>query len=149
MVTIEPSRVSLGKMSSALMKVLTVVISVTGCAAFASPALECEVTYAGHTQTVVAHPVADPYPVPAVDIAGRFRFKPIVVGDDRRIRRVLIYVYLETDAQPVLIQQAKYLPPFPGADASGSMALTGQQYLYAGALERELIYQCQLKGSAP
>jgi len=116
---------------------------------YAQTFMACEVTYAGQTQTVVAYPVADPYPVPAVDIAGRFRFKPIVVGDARRIRRVLIYVYLETEAQPVLIQQAKYLPPFPGADASGSMALTGQQYLYAGALERELIYQCHLKGMTP
>lgn len=149
MVTIGPSPASLEKTPSALMKIFTWVISVTSCAVLASPALQCEVTYAGHTQTVVAHPVADPYPVPAVDIAGRFRFKPIVVGDDARLRRVLVYVYLETDAQPVLIQQAKYLPPFPAADASGNIAITGQQYLYAGALERELIYQCHLKGVAP
>jgi len=134
-----------------LCRFLSTVLAGWGAATMgqAQTLMACEVTYAGHTQTVVAHPVADPYPVPAVDIAGRFRFKPIVVGDDRRIRRVLIYVYLETDAQPVLIQQAKYLPPFPAADASGNIAITGQQYLYAGALERELIYQCHLKGVAP
>lgn len=149
MVTLEPLPAPQRKIPSALMPILACVISGSGCAAIASPVLECEVTYAGHTQTVMTHPVADPYLVPAMDIAGRFRFKPIVVGDDGRIRRVLVYVYLETDAQPVLIQQAKYLPPFPGADASGNIALTGQQHLYAGALERELIYQCHLKGVVP
>jgi hypothetical protein len=149
MVPIEQSRAPLVMMRLALPRIVACLVAGSCCTAIASPSLECEVTYAGHTQTVVTRPVADPYPVPAVDIAGRFRFKPLVVGDDMRIRRVLVYVYLETEAQPVLIQQAKYLPPFPGADASGRVELTGQQYLYAGALERELIYQCHLKGVVP
>lgn len=120
----------------------------------AAPSLVCEVGYGGDTQQVVAHPVTDPYPVPSVDIAGRFRFKPVLVvseGDGVRhgVRRVLVYVYRQAGEQAVLIQQAKYLPPFASPDASGVRLLTGRQYLYAGELERELFYQCSLQGVGP
>jgi hypothetical protein len=117
--------------------------------ASAAPAaqLQCQVTYAGTTHTVLADPVQDPYPVPSVDIGGRFRFKPIVVGTAQRVDRVLIYAYLVDGSQALLIHQAKYLSPFP---SSGSpRPLTGQQYLYAGPLERELIYSCTLLGGTP
>jgi len=113
----------------------------------ATPAaqLQCQVTYAGSTRTVLADPVLDPYPVPSVDIGGRFRFKPIVVGTPQRVDRVLIYAYLVDGAQALPIHQAKFLPPF----APTGQPLTGQQHLYAGPLERELIYSCSLIGGAP
>jgi len=107
--------------------------------------LQCLVTYAGTTHTVVAEPVQDPYPVPSVDIGGRFRFKPIVVGTSQGVDRVLIYAYLVDGAQALPIHQAKFLPPFP----SGPQPLTGQQSLYAGPLERELMYSCRLQGGTP
>ena len=119
------------------------------CAGLASanPAaqLQCRVTYAGTTHTVLAEPVQDPYPVPSVDIGGRFRFKPIVVGTAQRVDRVLIYAYLVDGSQALLIHQAKLLPPF----AVSAQPLTGQQYLYAGPLERELMYSCTLMGGTP
>ena len=120
--------------------------------ASAAPAvqLQCQVTYAGTTHTVVADPVHDPYPVPSVDIGGRFRFKPIVVGTAQRLDRVLVYAYLMDGAQSLLIHQAKYLPPFAlSTPASSPSPLTGQQHLYAGPLERELIYSCSLHGGTP
>jgi len=107
------------------------------CACSAAAAsLQCQVTYAGSTHTVVADPVADPYPVPSVDIGGRFRFKPVVVGTAAQTERVLIYAYAMASDQARLIHQAKYLPPFHTGP------LTGQHYLYAGPLERELSYAC-------
>lgn len=109
-------------------------------AAQASPRLQCQVTYAGETVTVQAQPVQDPYPVAAVDIRGRFRFKPVVVGTAERVERVLIYVYAESRPHPVLVQQARYLPPFVRTDPA--RPLTGLQRVYAGPLERELIYSC-------
>ena len=119
------------------------------CAGLASanPAaqLQCWVTYAGTTHTVLAEPVQDPYPVPSVDIGGRFRFKPIVVGTAKRVERVLIYTYWVDGAQDLLIHQAKFLPPF----AVSAQPLTGQQRLYAGPLERELMYSCTLHGGTP
>ena len=116
-------------------------------AACAAPAtqLHCQVSYAGSTHTVLADPVQDPYPVPSVDIGGRFRFKPIVVGTAQRVDRVLIYAYLVDGAQALPIHQAKFLPPFSASPQS----LTGQQHLYAGPLERELMYSCTLQGATP
>lgn len=115
--------------------------------ALAAPLLRCSVTYAGATQFVEALPVRDPYPVPSVDIGGRFRFKAVMVGSDARIDRVVLYAYLDAGAQPVLVQQAKYLPPFPASAAP--YLLTGEQRVYAGPVERELIYSCTLQGVQP
>ena len=118
-----------------------------GLAAEAAPQLQCQVTYAGVTRTVLGDPVADPYPVVSTDIAGRFRFKPVVVGTAQQVERVLIHVAVQTPQQPVPIHQAKYLGPF--AAGATPLPLTGEQRLYAGPLERELIYSCALHGVAP
>lgn len=125
---------------------LTLLLGLGG-AALAQPQLTCQVTYAGATQTVVARPVADPYPVPSVDIGGRFWFKPIMVGTAQKIERILIYSYLDTPAQPILVHQVKYLPPFPASKTA--VPITGQNHVYGGPLERELIYSCNLEGLAP
>ena len=121
-----------------------------GAVAHASTAaqLQCQVTYAGTTHTVLAEPVQDPYPVPAVDIGGRFRFKPIVVGTAQQVERVLVYAYLVEGAQALLIHQAKYLPPWTEV-TQPPRSLTGQQFLYAGPLERELQYNCSWLGGRP
>lgn len=115
--------------------------------AVAEPQLSCQVTYAGATQTVVARPVADPYPVPSVDIGGRFLFKAVMVGDATQVRRILLYAYQDAQPHPVLVHQAKYLPPYPRT--LQPWAITGQQHVYAGPLERELIYSCTLEGLVP
>lgn len=115
--------------------------------AVAEPQLSCQVTYAGATQTVVVRPVADPYPVPSVDIGGRFLFKAVMVGDATQVRRILLYAYQDAQPHPVLVHQAKYLPPYPRT--LRPWAITGQQHVYAGPLERELIYSCTLQGLLP
>jgi hypothetical protein len=113
----------------------------------AAPLLRCQVAYAGTTHTIEASPVADPYPVPSVDIGGRFRFKAVVVGSDARVDRILLYAYLDTKRQPILVQEAKYLPPYTVSETP--YRLTGEQHLYAGVVERELIYSCTLQGIQP
>lgn len=112
--------------------------------AHAAALLHCEMTYAGSTQTLDVRPVADPYPVQSVDVGGRFRFKAVMIGSDAQVQYIKLYAYLETRRQPVLVQQATYLPPF----ATGK-SLTGKQFLYAGPVERELQYECTLKEAAP
>ena len=77
-----------------------------------------------------------------------------MVGDGQRIERINLYVYQNTPEQPVLVQQATYLPPFQAAGAAApgpatSAALTGQQHVYAGPMQRELIYSCALEGMDP
>lgn len=113
----------------------------------AAPLLRCYVTYAGATQEVQATPVANPYGVPSVDIAGRFRFKAVMVGSTQKIEVINLYAYFDAQRQPILIHQAKYLPPFKYT--SRPYNLTGQQYLYASEVERELQYHCTLEGVAP
>ena len=110
----------------------------------AQPLLRCQVTYAGTTHTLDTRPVRDPYAVPSVDIGGRFLFKPVMVGTAQHIDYIKLYAYLDASRQPVLIQVAKYLPPFKNGPKP--YALTGTQYLYAGPVERELTYHCTLQG---
>lgn len=113
-------------------------------AAHAAPVLRCEVTYAGTTHLVQATPGADPYTAPSVEIGGRFRFKAVLLGSERRIEAINLYAYLDARRQPILIHQAKYLPPFRKTVAP--YALTGHNYLYASDVERELQYSCTLQG---
>jgi hypothetical protein len=117
----------------------------------ATPLLRCELSYAGASQSIEATPVTDPYPVPSVDIGGRFRFKAVMVGTALQLDRVVLYAYFDADAdagtQPTLIQQVKYLPPFKASTTP--YPLTGEQRLYAGTAERELIYSCTLEGVQP
>jgi len=115
--------------------------------AVAAPLLRCDVAYAGTTHRIEARPVDDPYPVPSVDIGGRFRFKAVMVGSATQVERILIYAYLDTARQPILVQEAKYLPPFRVTESP--YPLTGEQHLYAGPVERELIYSCTLEGLQP
>jgi hypothetical protein len=114
---------------------------------WATAKLHCDVTYAGTTYAIDTHPVTDPYPVPSIDIGGRFWFKAVMVGQDSRVDYVKVYAFIDTRAQPVLIQEAVYLPPFQ--ITSAPYPLTGKQHLYAGPVERELLYSCTLQGVQP
>jgi hypothetical protein len=69
-----------------------------------------------------------------------------MVGNARRIDYIKLYAYLDASRQPVLIQQATYLPPFKRS--AKPYVLTGVQHLYGGPVERELIYSCTLEGVA-
>ena len=117
----------------------------------AAPLLRCDLSYAGASQSIEATPVSDPYLVPSVDIGGRFRFKAVMVGTAVQLDRVVLYAYFDADAdagtRPTLIQQVKYLPPFKAS--ATPYPLTGEQRLYAGTAERELIYSCTLEGVQP
>lgn len=117
----------------------------------AAPLLRCDLTYAGASQSIEASPVSDPYTVPSVDIGGRFRFKAVMVGNTAKLDRIVLYAYFNADSdagtQPMLTQQVKYLPPFKAS--ATPYPLTGEQRLYAGTAERELIYSCTLEGVQP
>lgn len=112
--------------------------------ASATALLHCDVTYAGSTKIIETSAVSDPYTVPSVDIGGRFWFKAVMVGQAERVDYVKLYAYLDTRAQPILIHEAIYLPPFNATVAP--YVLTGTQHLYARPVERELTYSCNLQG---
>jgi hypothetical protein len=113
----------------------------------AAPLLHCEVTYAGNThklETMIGgDPGSDPYTTESIDIDGRFRFKAVILGTAQKIEAIKLYAYYETRKQPVLIEEAKYLPPFASSDSP--YALTGLHFLYAPPLGRELQYGCALR----
>jgi hypothetical protein len=67
-----------------------------------------------------------------------------MVGDVDRVDRVVLYTYLDSKQQPILVHQAKYLPPFDLAQTP--LLLTGDQFVFAGPVERELQYRCTLEG---
>jgi len=93
-------------------------------------------------------PVTDPYPVKAIDINGKFRFKAVVIGDATHVDYVKLYTYHLAGKRPVLLHEATYTAPQaqvqPAADA-----LSGTTLLYSPALERELKYACALFEVSP
>jgi hypothetical protein len=113
----------------------------------AAPLLKCDVSYAGLKHSVKVSPVVDPYTVEGRDILGRFIFKPVLLETQGKLSHVLIYVYLQQEPRPLILQQAKYVGPF--AEKSGAYSLTGEQHVYGGPIERELIYNCWLEGVVP
>ena len=117
------------------------VLFASACA-HARPQLRCEVTYAGATQAIVAEPVLHPYEVKPVDIAERFLFKVVMSAHKEKLQYVLIYVYLQQEQRPLLLQQVKYSSPF--TNNASPYLLTGEQHVYGGPIERELIYRCWL-----
>jgi hypothetical protein len=119
----------------------------TAAVAHAQPVLRCEVTYAGTTHVIQATPTTDPYAVEPVDIAERFLFKVVLSATEKQLDHALIYVYLQQAPRPVLLQQAKYFGPFKSS--KHAYLLTGEQHVYGGPIERELIYQCWLSGIKP
>ena len=105
----------------------------------ASHLLRCEVTYAGQTHHLKFEPTAHPYAVKPTDIAGRFLFKAVMLDDVKPVH-VALYVYLQQEPRPYLMQHAVY----SALQNKGRSPFTGEQHLYTGSLERELIYQCWL-----
>ncbi|MGE5027051.1 MAG: hypothetical protein ACM3JK_01110 [Betaproteobacteria bacterium] len=113
----------------------------------AAPLLRCHLSYAGITHILEAAPGSDPYGVEARDIGGRFRFKAVVIGNDRRVDYIKLYAYYQAERQPVLLHEARYTPPF--AATASPYDLTGLNFLYSPDLGRELQYGCTLEGVQP
>lgn len=109
--------------------------------------LQCDVSYAGTTYKLKATPTQDPYSVPSIDIGGRFFFKMVLTETNSKLEHVLIYAYLDQQPRPTLLQQVKYAGPFPNSPKP--YALTGEQRVYGGPVERELIYSCWLSTVSP
>ncbi len=109
--------------------------------------LQCDVSYAGTTYKLKATPTQDPYSVPSIDIGGRFFFKMVLTETNSKLEHVLIYAYLDQQPRPTLLQQVKYAGPF--INSPKPYALTGEQRVYGGPVERELFYSCWLSTVSP
>lgn len=112
----------------------------------ASPVLRCKIDQGGVTRMLDVTATDDPYRVRAIDINGRFRFKAVMIGNERQIDYIKLYTYDQARRQPALLHQSVYLMPSVSA-ATASM--TGIHIVYASDLERELQYQCSLLERTP
>lgn len=93
-------------------------------------------------------PVSEPYAVQSINLADRFRFKAVVLGNDTRVDLVNLYVSYQTDRQPMVLQHVKFVAPVAQLQPA-SDALTGRVALYSPFLGKELQYGCALHEVAP
>lgn len=114
-----------------------------------TPVLRCQVRYASETLHLEARPTGTPYDVAPHDVAGRFRFKAVVVGTPAAVEHIALYAYdMAVPQAPVLIHEVVYHPPFPGNPTVPG--LTGWNHVYSARLGREMVYGCALtKGPSP
>ncbi len=122
---------------------VTVAAATVPYAALASPRLHCQIEQGDVSQVLEFAPVADPYRVKAIDVGERFRFKAVVVGDERHVDYIKLYTYSRNHRQAVLLHEAEYRSP-QAHSISTPAALTGTQRLYSSPLGRELSYGCAL-----
>ena len=136
-----------GRMRSAVLIALLAVWTVPTMAQ-AAPHLRCQLDQGGTTLVREFAPLADPYGVASIDLNGRFRFKAVVIGDERKIQYIKLYTYCQTARRLVLVHEVKYLSPELPAGAT-ALALTGQNYVYSPDKEREFQYSCSLIEATP
>ncbi len=72
----------------------------------ASPMLRCHFEVNAEHFEHSFQPVSDPYTVTSVNLADRFRFKAVVLGDDTRVDLINLYVFYQTQRQPMILQHA-------------------------------------------
>lgn len=88
-------------------------------------------------------PVSDPYTVSSVNLADRFRFKAVVLGNEAQVDLINLYVSYQTERQPMVLQHVKFVAPVAQAQPAPD-ALTGRVALYSPFLGKELQYSCAL-----
>jgi hypothetical protein len=109
----------------------------------ASPQLRCHFEVNAERFEHSFNPVSDPYTVTSVNLANRFRFKAVVLGDDTRVDLINLYVSYQTQRQPMVLQHTKFVTPIAQTQPSPD-ALTGRVALYSPFLGKELLYGCAL-----
>lgn len=109
----------------------------------ASPELRCHFEVnAEHFEHRFAV-VSEPYAVRSVNLADRFRFKAVVLGNDTQVDLINLYVSYQTQRQPMVLQHVKFIAPVAQLDPKPD-ALTGRVALYSPFLGKELQYGCAL-----
>ena len=112
-------------------------------AAQAAPELRCHFEVNAERFEHSFTPVSEPYTVQSVNLADRFRFKAVVLGNETRVDLVNLYVSYQTERQPMVLQHVKFVAPVAQLQPA-SDALTGRVALYSPFLGKELQYGCAL-----
>jgi len=114
----------------------------------AAPELRCHFEVNAERFEHSFTPVSEPYTVQSVNLADRFRFKAVVLGNDTRVDLVNLYVSYQTERQPMVLQHVKFVAPVAQRQPAPD-ALTGRVALYSPFLGKELQYGCALHEVAP
>jgi hypothetical protein len=114
----------------------------------ATPLLKCHFEVNAERSEQTFTPTMDPYTVGSVNLANRFRFKAIVLGNDTRVTSIHLYVSYQTERQPMLLQHAKFVAP-QALEQPTPDALTGRVAVYSPFLGKELQYGCALHEVSP
>ena len=109
----------------------------------AAPVLRCNFEVNAESYQHAFVPVSNPYTAPSVDLGGRFRFKAVVLGDAQQVSLINLYVFYQTERQPMLMQHLKFVAPVAHSQPTPD-ALTGRVALYSPFLGKELQYGCAL-----
>jgi hypothetical protein len=125
-------------------------VCLLGCCAAvdASPVLRCHFEVNAERVEHSFLPVSEPYEVPSVNLANRFRFKAVVLGDQTRVDLINLYVSYQTQRQPMLLQHVKFVAPVAQTHPMPE-SLTGRVALYSPFLGKELLYSCALHEVQP
>ena len=109
----------------------------------AAPELRCHFEVNAERSEYRFSPVSDPYTVDSVNLADRFRFKAVVLGNNTQVDLINVYVSYQTERQPMVLQQVKFVAPVAQVQPMPD-ALTGRVALYSPFLGKELQYGCAL-----
>ena len=109
----------------------------------AAPVLRCNFEVNAESYQHAFVPVCNPYTAASVDLGGRFRFKAVVLGDAQQVSLINLYVFYQTERQPMLMQHLKFVAPVAHSQPTPD-ALTGRVALYSPFLGKELQYSCAL-----
>ena len=109
-----------------LAALLALALTSTGCRRASAPALvECVLDYGGQARTTVVRATTDPYRVKPVNVDDQFAFRAVYVTAPAAAAVLDLYTYYVTEKGPVIVEQTKYLPPFPKNSAALRGSFTG------------------------
>lgn len=103
--------------------------------------VECTAKYAVTTQRIEVRSTTKPYEVASVPVGERFAFKGVLRDVPSEKATLNLYVYDRERGGEILLQEVKYVAPFPGAVANAEFGFTGHQFVYSPS-GREFEYWC-------
>lgn len=104
--------------------------------------LRCYVSYADQTEIIDTFPQSSGYETKPIDIGGRFTFKAVMIGQAKKLDHIALYAYFQANPKDLPIHEAIYRGPFKLNNRP--TLITPYNHLYAGEVERELKYHCEL-----
>lgn len=120
------------------------VVAASGAVAVEGEQVVCHYTYGGETRHLAAMPVDSAYQVGSVEVGSYFRFRVVFQNRPADLAAIKIYTYADRDDGTVLIHQATFPYPPPGAKKSG-YGFTGLHVVYEPVRDGELQYWCEWK----